>query len=190
MTHPPLPACDEVHLWLLEHRETNTSLLSEKEQTRLQAYRFEKDRQRYRFTQSAKRIILARYLSQHPADLVFKENKQGKPSLPEIEFNLSHTEGRSILAVSSQSPLGIDIEKVLPQPDLLELSHRVFTSPNKPSSLTSPTTNVSPLSIASGPPKRPISRPSAPASKSNPTKSKSPSPFATKWASPAETRCN
>ena len=127
MTAPSLPACDEVHLWLLEHRVMDTSPLSEKEQTRADKFRFEKDCQRYRFTQGAKRIILARYLSKNPADLVFEENKQGKPALPGLEFNLSHTEGLSILAVSTGQPLGIDIEKNSPQPDLLELATRVLT---------------------------------------------------------------
>ena len=127
MTIPPLPASDEIHLWLLEHREVDTDLLNKEEQARLEAFRFEKDQLRYRFTQSAKRTILARYLAQRPEDLVFGENKQGKPSLPGLEFNLSHTDGLSVLVVSTEHSLGIDLEKNLPQPDLLELARKVLT---------------------------------------------------------------
>ncbi|MGJ8724652.1 MAG: 4'-phosphopantetheinyl transferase family protein [Roseibacillus sp.] len=127
MTTPTLPACDEVHLWLLEHREIETARLNKEECARLESYRFERDRQRYAFTQNAKRIILANYLAQHPRDLVFEESNQGKPSLPGLEFNISHTEGLSVLGVSTAPSLGIDLEKNLPLEDLKELAKRVLT---------------------------------------------------------------
>ena len=139
MNPSSLPAPDEIHLWLLEHREADVTLLNEAERTRHESYRFEKDRQRFAFTQSSKRIILARYLGEKPHELSFDANKQGKPSLLGLEFNISHTESLSILAVSAKQSLGIDIEKVRPQEDLEELSEKVLTESEQSALLNLPT---------------------------------------------------
>lgn len=128
MKHPPLPAQDEIHLWLLEHRTGSPSFLSKEELARLKNFRFESDQERYRYTQSAKRTILAHYLEQKPLALSFVENKYGKPSLAGLEFSISHTKGLSILAVSTGSPLGIDIERLEPQANLENLAQRILSN--------------------------------------------------------------
>ena len=128
-----LPSPDEIHLWILEHGEGNFEILSEQERTRMEYYQQEKDQLRYLFTQSSKREILGEYLKRPPQEIIFKENEHGKPSAEGLEFSISHTEGISLLAVSAQSPIGIDVERIKPLQDLNELVHRISSKAEKTS---------------------------------------------------------
>lgn len=62
------------------------------------------------------RRVLASYLNESPAQLVFKKAEQGKPFLDlsknsvNLQFNLTHTEDIALLAVGLDAELGIDIE--------------------------------------------------------------------------------
>jgi 4'-phosphopantetheinyl transferase len=61
------------------------------------------------------RWILSQYLKQAPEQIEFDINAYGKPKLKldnGIFFNLSHTKGVAVIAVSKIEQLGIDIEKI------------------------------------------------------------------------------
>ncbi len=63
------------------------------------------------------RQILSQYTGEAPDEMVFTKNQWGKPELqdnPGIFFNLSHTEGFTVLAVTNFPGIGIDIEKIVP----------------------------------------------------------------------------
>jgi len=128
MTFPEFPTAGQVHLWVLEHRASSSEFLCESEQKRLQSYHFEKDRDRYGFTQSCKRILLGRYLGISPQEVSFGESAKGKPLLEGLEFSISHTTGLSALAVAQDLVLGIDIEERAPLPELALLAQRIMTS--------------------------------------------------------------
>lgn len=128
---PARPTEGEVHLWLLTHGQGNLAHLSSVERTRCQSYRLKKDRDRYAFTQSAKRQILGGYLHQAPSKVTFRENQHGKPSVEGLEFNISHTEGFSLLALTKETAIGVDIEALKPQTELTELVERICSESEK-----------------------------------------------------------
>lgn len=128
MNGPPLPPKGEIHLWVLEHQKENTQWLSKEELTTLNEYRFASDRNRYAFTQSCKRQILGHYLHTLPQDLQFQLGEFGKPTVRGLEFNISHSKGVSVLAVTNEQIVGVDIEVVRPQGDLLELAQHIMSA--------------------------------------------------------------
>jgi 4'-phosphopantetheinyl transferase len=96
------------------------SLLSTDECLRMGRFRFEKDRVRYGVSHAILRILLGGYLGVQPSSIFFDQNKFGKPSLAqalmasEFTFNLSHTNGIGLLAVTVGLAIGVDIEEIRP----------------------------------------------------------------------------
>lgn len=90
------------------------ALLSDEELARADRFVFEEDRCRFICCRGALREILAKRLNRKPAGLTFDYNDKGKPFLraASLEFNLSHSGTRAVLAISDRAPVGIDIEKM------------------------------------------------------------------------------
>jgi 4'-phosphopantetheinyl transferase len=99
------------------------------------ARRFHFDRHRIRFSacRTALRTILARYLQMSPVEIRFRYERNGKPEIADaqnsysLRFNLSHSSGLAVIAVSSGRAVGVDIEKASPKPDCLEIARRFFS---------------------------------------------------------------
>lgn len=93
-------------------------LLSVQEQEKAARFRFVRDHDSYIITHGMLRKILGSYLDCEPAKIEFSFNNFGKPSLAnqseKLYFNLSHRSGLSVLAFSSKSQIGIDVEKIDP----------------------------------------------------------------------------
>ena len=67
--------------------------------------------------ENIRRQILSRYINKDPDEILFTRTQWGKPELQDdhgIFFNLSHTQGFTVLAVTNCPGIGIDIEKILP----------------------------------------------------------------------------
>jgi 4'-phosphopantetheinyl transferase len=91
------------------------ALLSADERDRLSRLRLDADRRRYGSAHGALRLLLGRYLGQDPRDLAFAAGAHGKPylaSAPAIEFNLTHSGDLALIAVSSNRPVGVDVESL------------------------------------------------------------------------------
>ena len=58
------------------------------------------------------RTILGQRLGICPREVPIQIGTHGKPETSGIFFNLSHAEDRMVLALSSEGPVGIDIEKI------------------------------------------------------------------------------
>ena len=56
------------------------------------------------------REVLASCIGTEPNRLDIRAGPNGKPELDGLHFNLSHTEGFSLLAVSFEQPIGADVE--------------------------------------------------------------------------------
>ena len=114
---PPL-GDHEAHLWRLDLDAAGSAaavdILSEDERARAARFHFERDRQRFIAGRAALRRILAAYLGRSPADLVFTVGPHGKPAVENLglEFNLSHSAGCGLLAVTRDRRVGVDVERV------------------------------------------------------------------------------
>lgn len=131
-----LPA-SQIHVWMFSLADTDNiracfSLLSPEEKKRLGHFQKEKDRNRSLIGRSMLRYLLGRYLSYPPEKLCFETNIHGKPLLVEeklpfsVHFNLSHSGDWIALAFSSDTPIGIDIEKLRPSIDRQKIIRRFF----------------------------------------------------------------
>ena len=73
--------------------------------------------------------LLAAYTGCDAADLRFDRGAHGKPSLRSpatLQFNLSHSGGALLVAISRDQPLGVDLESLARQRPGLELARRFF----------------------------------------------------------------
>jgi 4'-phosphopantetheinyl transferase len=103
----------------LSRREEYLPLLSADERERMARLIFEGDRTRFLLTRALVRTTLSRYASVAPADWQFITNVHGRPELldrpygvPDLRFNLSHTEGLIACAVTIGREVGVDVEHV------------------------------------------------------------------------------
>lgn len=101
------------------------SVLDAREQVQAGRFRFEQHGRRYIVAHAATRFILAAYLDVAARRLVFRCNAYGKPFLADggaPTFNLSHSAGTGLLAVSDGGAIGVDIEQCRPlmAPDMIE----------------------------------------------------------------------
>ncbi len=113
----------ETHCWVLLTRDISLShcssllhLLSFDEQKKYSLYMDITRRYQYALTHIMKRLILSSYIAIKPENWCFSIGKYGKPeisneSLPlRLVFNISHTQGCSVIVVGTSSMLGVDIE--------------------------------------------------------------------------------
>jgi len=117
-------------------------LLSCQEQDRAARFHSPHLRRNYIVDHARLRLILNAYTQSTPADLIFAINKFGKPEIAApaspLRFNLSHTEGISLLAVCRHSPVGIDVEAVRPINDWREVAEYHFAPPEITALLDTP----------------------------------------------------
>ncbi len=130
---------DEVHLWracldveasrLLRFEES----LSADEQARATRYHFRKDRQRFVVARGLLRAILGTYLDMAPGQMRFSYSIHGKPTLAMgfcgggIQFNLSHSHGLALFALTRDRQLGVDLELIRPQVADEQIAERFFS---------------------------------------------------------------
>ena len=86
--------------------------LSGGEQARADRFRQAIDRQRFLLGRGLIRALVGEHLQVDPADVVFAETAAGKPGIPggEFEFNVSHSGDCILVAWSTGSEVGVDVE--------------------------------------------------------------------------------
>ena len=130
----PVPQFD---LWWTRYSElANDPVLDEYrqiindcERAKETRFHFAKDRLCYLVTRALVRTVLSRYLAVAPAELQFEQNGYGRPELAPprpLSFNLSHTDGLIVLAVSHCGDVGVDVENMLAREAALEVAPRFF----------------------------------------------------------------
>ena len=130
---------NEIHVWRVSLARTETCLqnlqqtLSTDEQTKAEHFHFPKGRSQFIVSRGALRAILSRYLHINPSHLRFEYNPYGKPSLiasqngDTLRFNLSHSRGITLIAITKNRDIGIDIEGINPKFPCLEIAEKFFT---------------------------------------------------------------
>jgi 4'-phosphopantetheinyl transferase len=101
--------------------------LSAEELGRAARFRVDAARDEFLVSRLLLRRILAAHLDRPAAAVGLARNPYGKPLLhpaeqSDLEFNLSHSHGRLLVAVCRGFPVGIDIERIDPAIDPLELA--------------------------------------------------------------------
>lgn len=84
-------------------------------------------RERHGAAQGALLAILGRYLGRDPAAIELRRGEHGKPALADaggLEFNLSHSAGLALVALSAEHPVGVDVEAAERRRRFLALAER------------------------------------------------------------------
>lgn len=91
-------------------------------------------KERYVCAHGALRRILARYSGRAPGAIRYRFGPKGKPYLePEsdgLQFSLTHSGGLALAAVARGREIGVDVERVRPIPELLDIARRMFPAPD------------------------------------------------------------
>lgn len=125
---------DTVHVWRAEldrpshHVDDLFRHLSSDETERAGRFRLAKHRNRYVVGRGTLRTVLAQYLNRTPGDLRFTYNDRGKPELPsvDLQFNVAHSDGIALFALTRAAAVGIDIERVRPNVTDDRIAERFF----------------------------------------------------------------
>jgi len=130
---------DEVHLWRIdlaavaEGEQRWQQILSADERVRAERFHSSRDRQSFTATRALLRTILGGYLGSDPGQLIFRYSEKDKPSLSPgqsenpVEFNVSHSGARSLLAFARGRALGVDVEQIRGDFDHEAIAQRFFS---------------------------------------------------------------
>jgi 4'-phosphopantetheinyl transferase len=126
----------DVQIWgiLLELPDSElsraASVLSRDEQERAERLISEGHRRRSVAAHAMLRAILSRYCGAAPEQLAIRRRSDGKPFLsdcPSLRFNLTHSHGRALIAVARDREVGVDLEKVRREVDVVRLARRFLS---------------------------------------------------------------
>jgi 4'-phosphopantetheinyl transferase len=149
ITSPPTPwgfppatiilGNNEVHVWRASldepppQRDSFLHTLAAEEQTRAQRFYFQTDRERFINAHGVLRAILGLYLDRAPKCLSFCYSSYGKPALTlesggdAIRFNMSHSRGVALYAVTRGREIGIDLEFIRCDLEVEQIAERFFS---------------------------------------------------------------
>jgi len=131
---------NEIHLWQVNPDKITQSellskyknLLSNEETKKQQRYKFIDDRHDALITRAFVRDLLSYYADIAPTDWRFEKGVKDKPELVNpplpLRFNLSHTKGLIICAVTLEDDIGCDVEDTTRSNDVLAIANRYFSS--------------------------------------------------------------
>jgi 4'-phosphopantetheinyl transferase len=128
-----------VHVWSF-FLETSSAclercacMLSRAERARADRFVHAGSRNDFIVAHGVLRVLLARYMQLPPSTLAFSQGAHGKPALASasdngsvISFNMTHSHGRALIAVSDGREVGIDLEQVNPDVRALAIARRYF----------------------------------------------------------------
>jgi 4'-phosphopantetheinyl transferase len=108
-------------------------VLSDAEQSQQRRFVFERHRQQYLVSHALIRDVLSRYAPVRPEKWRFEVNAYGRPFIAEptewqgLRFNLSHTDGRAVVAVAWEIDVGVDVEATNLHRDVSGIADRFFS---------------------------------------------------------------
>lgn len=135
---------DEVQLWRFFYEDAwaqdaqiaadYDALITPDERQRMLAFRFEKDQRQYLAARALVRSVLSLQAGTPPADWRFGATARGKPFIeglaghPKLHFNLAHTHGLVVCAVSTaHARLGVDVESIDRRTAALDIADSHFS---------------------------------------------------------------
>lgn len=130
----------EVHIWRAsldqpaERVQRLGQTLSGDERSRAERFHFERDRLHFIAARGLLRAILGRYSGLEPGQLRFCYGLRGKPALAEapdggrLYFNLAHSHGLALYAITREGAIGVDLEYVRHIPEAEQMAERFFSA--------------------------------------------------------------
>lgn len=130
---------DEVHVWRAALDQTPSQVqrflqsLAADEQARAERFCLARDREHFIVARGVLRAILGGYSNQVPESLSFCYGSHGKPALagePDgdaIRFNVAHSHGVALYAVTRGRQVGIDLEHIRFDLAVAEIAERFFS---------------------------------------------------------------
>lgn len=131
----PMLGGDDVHLWWwpLHHERSDSNVgLDPQEQAVAAAFHRAGDRNAYVQSHQGLRRVLSCYSGVAPERVRLARLSTGKPVFANdvsLHFNLSHTAGYAVCAVTRIGPIGVDIEAMRPLEDLAAIGPLSCTAP-------------------------------------------------------------
>jgi 4'-phosphopantetheinyl transferase len=124
-----------INVWIVNatselHLGPYFGYLSVAETQKAAKFRFQKDKANFVLGRSILRILAGHYLSEDPKKVKFKYNKYGKPQLADsniLRFNIAHSEDSIVLGFSENMAIGIDVEKIKTDFDIMEIARNYFS---------------------------------------------------------------
>ena len=129
----------QVHVWRAALDQTPpvlqalSCILSTDETVRAAKYIFQKDRDHFVVARGVLRNILSRYLNVAPEHLSFEYDEYGKPALSDasggqsLRFNLSHSQGLALYALTIDRQIGINTEFIREDLELEQIAQQFFS---------------------------------------------------------------
>ena len=129
----------EIHVWRVDLDQPADvvqqfrSTLEDHEIGRADRFHFEKDRKAFAVSRGFLRRVLGRYLTTKPEELRFSYGPYGKPALDgehkesSLKFNLSHSRGIGLVAISEGREVGVDVEYVRADFATEDIARRFFS---------------------------------------------------------------
>ena len=114
-------------------RELPATPLHADERARAERFHFQSDREHFIVARGALRAILGFYLKRAPECLSFRYSSHGKPALAlesgedPIHFNMSHSHGVALYAVTCGREVGIDLEFIRSDLEVEQIAERFFS---------------------------------------------------------------
>lgn len=134
----------EVHIWMIDFKSSlfaqehfDYSILSNEEVMRAKNFKLDQHKVQFLTSHVYLRLILSRYLHCSPKTICYGVEEYGKPFLMgqnesyKIYFNMSHSEGAVLYAITLNAQIGADIELIKDNLDIYELLDNVFTAHEK-----------------------------------------------------------
>lgn len=133
------PAPGEARIWTADLEPGRSvidrlvPLLSRDERERAERFHFRRDAMRWIAARAALREILGGCVDADPRALVFAYGDKGKPTLAaptgerDLQFSLAHSAHLAVYAVTVGCPVGVDVERMRPVPDMDQLAERTFS---------------------------------------------------------------
>jgi 4'-phosphopantetheinyl transferase len=136
---PPLPTRG-IQLWRLDSRLVSDEwiagcegLLAVDELERAERFRLAEGRREFVAARGLLRTLLGLATESEPSAIRFEVGRNGKPRLAEdrgIEFNVSHTHGAILIAISRGGSVGVDVERITErfadEAELMEMARNSF----------------------------------------------------------------
>jgi 4'-phosphopantetheinyl transferase len=131
-----VPGHAEAHVWAVwlnapaAVNHAYRCLLSPSEIARADRFVFEHLTRSYELSQGALRLLLAHVLRCQPREVGFDFGPRGKPMLQggsRIRFNMAHSGGLALFALTVDCEIGIDVEQLRDIPDIEQVATHYFS---------------------------------------------------------------